>query len=352
MPQPNLSPAIHLAHRIAFATNSSAPLENPAIPSSIGTPTGIAATTRGLPSHSPRANPPTFAGALLAIAGIASLPALADPPPCPPLVEVPCDAGGGSGGEPPIAQPCTPGPGGWTRTPLEITCVPEQPIDLREQFTFGLTRWNSAVHARARPTVASCMVSLSGQSIFLGTGSQSLGTSASFQRTSRETWSGEGPAAPRIVQLVANGFAGLSIAVTCGPSQGCSATASAGAAGGCHSLGDASASLEPKAIGGTARYDSVESAVRVQGDLGIAVDDSGPSMTGDVSSEVSWTLDGIGAASGSASYVVRPDRTYCAYTNRPIVRRAYAAMTTAVAVTVDAGAAAAVGVATAGFSVD
>ena len=84
----------------------------------------------------------------------------------------------------------------------------------------------------------------------------------------------------------------------------------------------------------------------------MTIDDSGPSMTGDISSEVSWTLHGVGAASGSASYVVRPDRTYCAYTNRPIVRRAYAAMSAAVAVTVDAGAAAAVAIATAGFDVD
>lgn len=230
--------------------------------------------------------------------------------------------------------------------------MPEQPIDLREQFSFGLTRWHSAVQAAARPTVANCMVSLSGQSIFLGVGSRSLATSASFQRTARELWSGDGPAAPRLVQLVANGFAGLSIAVTCGPSQGCSATASAAAAGGCQSLGDASAVLEPTSIGGTAHYDSVQSAFRIEGDLGAIVDDSGPSMTGDVSSEIAWTLQGIGAASGSASYVVRPDRTHCAYTNRPIVRRGYAAMSAAVAVTVDAGAAAAVGIATAGFDVN
>ena len=274
------------------------------------------------------------------------------PPPCPPLVDVPCDGLDHDGGDPPITQPCVPGPGNWVRTPRLAICVPEQPIELREQFTFGLTRWNSVTQAHSRPTVANCMVSLSGQSIFFGTGSQSLATSASFQTTVQELWEGDGPAAPRLVQLVANGFAGLSIAVTCGPSTGCSATASAAAAGGCQSLGDASATLEPKSIGGTARYDSAQSAFRVQGDLGVTVDDSGPSMTGDVSSEISWTLHGTGAASGSASYVVRPDRTHCAYTNRPVVRRAYAAMSAAVAVTVDAGAAAAVGIATAGFDVN
>lgn len=278
--------------------------------------------------------------------------AAADPPPCPPLIEVPCGDPDDSGGAPPIAEPCLPGPGAWVRMPIEAICMPEQPIELREQYTFGLTRWNSATQVRARPTVANCMVSLSGQSILLGVGSQSLAATASFQRTAREYWEGDGPAAPRIVQLVANGFAGLSIAVTCGPSRGCSATASAGAAGGCQSLGDASAILEPKSIGGTARYDSIDSAFRLEGDLGVAVDDSGPSMTGDVSSEISWTLEGIGSASGSASYVVRPERTYCAYTNRPIVRRAFAAMSAAVAVTVDAGSAAAVGIATAGFDVN
>lgn len=310
------------------------------------------------PSVLGRSFPPTAScsatPALAALAAIlfAGEVVSADPPPCPPLVDVPCEHLGGDDGDPPIAEPCVPGPGGWIRTPVEAICMPEQPIDLREQFSFGLTRWHSAVQAAARPTVANCMVSLSGQSIFLGVGSRSLATSASFQRTARELWSGDGPAAPRLVQLVANGFAGLSIAVTCGPSQGCSATASAAAAGGCQSLGDASAVLEPTSIGGTAHYDSVQSAFRIEGDLGAIVDDSGPSMTGDVSSEIAWTLQGIGAASGSASYVVRPDRTHCAYTNRPIVRRGYAAMSAAVAVTVDAGAAAAVGIATAGFDVN
>ena len=153
------------------------------------------------------------------------------------------------GGDPPVFQPCQPGAGAWVRTPIESTRTPEAPVDLRETFTFGLTRWNSVIQASSQPTVASCLVSLSGQSIFFGSGSRSLATSASFQRTAREIWDGEGPAAPRVVQLAANGFAGLSIAVTCGASRGCSATASAGAAGGCSSLGDASATLEPKAIG-------------------------------------------------------------------------------------------------------
>ena len=309
-------------------------------------------TRNPLSSLAARATPIAIAAGALVAATFPNHAATADPPPCPPFVEVHCDHGGSAGGGPPIGEPCTPGPGHWSPAMPESICLPETPIDQREQFTFGLTRWNRAVQARAHPNVVNCMVSLSGQSILLGGGSRSEAISASFQHRTGEFWQGAGPAAPRIVQLRATGFAGLSIAVTCGPSRGCTATASAAAAGGCSSLGDASATLEPKAIGGTASYDGASSTFEIEGDVGVLVDDSGPTMTGEISRDISWRLEGEGAASGSASYVVRPDRAYCAYTNRPIVRRSYAAIASAVAVTVEAGSASAVGIATAGFSVN
>ncbi|MFZ9690951.1 MAG: hypothetical protein ACO3EP_02845 [Phycisphaerales bacterium] len=279
--------------------------------------------------------------------------AAADPPPCPPFVEIPCvDPAGGDGdaGTPPI-ELCTPGPGAWTRSPIERQITPTEPHDRREEFSMGWTRWTRHEMANGSPSHASVSLSLSGQSIFQGIGSQAAAIAASFQSRIREYWEGPGPAAPRLLALEATGFAGMSIAVSCAASSGCSATASATAAGGCSSVGSASAILEPRSIDATAIFNTESSRLQFEGNVGAMIDDSGPTMSGEVSRDSTWSTQGVGSASGGASYVVRPERTYCAFTNRPCVRRAFGTTSVALAGTVDAGSTASAASAVVGFDV-
>lgn len=290
---------------------------------------------------------------IAAILGVTSA-AAASPPPCPPYVELPCvppDPDGEEGGVPPTFV-CQPGPGGWVRPPISHAGSPAQPIDDRLEFTMGLTRWHRHRTAESRPSFASCMTMLSGQSIFAGTGSQATSIAASFQTQLREYWEGVGPASPRLVSLAATGFAGMSISVTCSPQMGCVSTAASTVAGSCASLGNASALLEPRAIDASVRYDASSSRLEFEGNIGASVEDSNLSMIGSMSRDARWSLQGTGAASGGASYAVRPDRTYCAFTNRPITRRGSAGMSTSVAATVNAGSAAATAIAVAGFEVN
>lgn len=293
---------------------------------------------------------------LLAIAaalGIAHA-AAGDPPPCPAFVERPCSSFGESGedgGTPPI-EACTPGPGGWVRSPIERLALPETPHECRDEFTMGWTRWIRHEWANASAQHASCGMTLSGQSIFQGIGSQAASIAASFQSRAREYWQGPGPAMPRLVALEATGFAGMSIAVTCAASAGCSATASSTVGGGCSSIGNASAFLEPRSIDATASFDGATSRLEFSGNVGVRIDDSGPTMSGEVSRDSTWSTNGVGAASGGASYVVRPERTYCAFTNRPIVRRAFGTTSVSLAGTVDAGSTASAASAVVGFDVN
>ena len=290
--------------------------------------------------------------ALMVMLGIVHA-AAADPPPCPPFVELPCDdAGEGGGAVVPPTFVCTPGEGGWARSPIELVASPQPRSDENTEFTMGFTRWQRHLWAEGSQNLATCGAILSGQSIFLGTGSQSAAITAMYQMRRREFWDGVGPAMPRVVTLGATGFAGMSIAVTCSPQAGCVASAVATATGGCSSLGEASAVLEPRAISATAHYDSAASQLQFSGNIGAAIDDSGPSITGEISGSSQWSTQGEGAASGAASYAVRPDRTYCAFTNRPYTMRSFAATSTSIAATVNAGSAAASAVAVAGFDVN
>lgn len=296
------------------------------------------------------------AARLLAIAATLGVVHIAagDPPPCPPFVERPCSSFGGSGdgsGSPPI-EACTPGPGGWVRAPIERQLVPADPHECRDEFSMGWTRWIRHEWANTSLHHASAGLTLSGQSIFQGIGSQAAAIAASFQSRIREYWDGPGPAMPRLLALEATGFAGMSIAVTCAASSGCSATASATAAGGCSSLGDASAVLEPRSIDATALFNAATSRLEFSGNVGVRIDDSGPTMSGEVTRDSSWSTNGVGAASGGASYVVRPERTYCAFTNRPYVRRSFGSASVSLAGTVDAGSSASAASAVVGFDVN
>lgn len=312
---------------------------------------GTAATPRSRRDRASSATPRLLsATALFGIMHVAA----ADPPPCPPFVEIPCVDPTGSDeerGTPPI-ELCQPGPGGWARSPIAQQITPAEPHDRREEFSMGWTRWTRHEMANGSRTHATASLTLSGQSIFQGIGSQAGAIAASFQSRIREYWDGPGPAAPRILSLEATGFAGMSIAVSCAASSGCSATASATAAGGCSSIGHASAVLEPRSIDATAIFNTATSRLQFEGNVGAMIDDSGPTMSGELSRDSTWSTQGVGSASGGASYVVRLDRVYCAFTNRPYVRRAFGTASVSLAGTVDAGSTACAASAVVGFDVN
>jgi hypothetical protein len=80
--------------------------------------------------------------------------------------------------------------------------------------------------------------------------------------------------------------------------------------------------------------------VVIDGNFGLAIIDDSVGINGKISKKVSWQLEGAGSVSGSAAYVVTPDRSYCAYTNRPIVFRSNGMAIATGGVSVDANGAA------------
>jgi hypothetical protein len=267
------------------------------------------------------------------------------PPPCPPLIELPCNSpeeGDGSPATPMVA--CQAGEGTWVQE-REHHGFPTPQVQSFETYTVGWTRWGRSMLARHEPNRVVVGAGLSGQSIFMGGGSQALAIAGSFSTVDADVWRGAPPPAPRLVQLAAEGFASMSISVTCAAIVGCSAGGAVSVSGMCSSLGNASADLPGRSLVAAAAYDAIIQRTRIEGRIGMPIPDSGPSFEGSISAEHSISVHGTGVASGSASYQVRPDRTYCAFTNRPVVRRAMGNATTSLSASVSAGHAAASSVA-------
>ena len=153
-------------------------------------------------------------------------------------------------------------------------------------------------------------------------GSLTRSATARFATTERERWVGTGVPCPRLVQVSAVGGGMLEVTLACSAQAGCGATASASIAGMCASRGDANAAIEGKTVDGNVAYRSLSHTTAFEGRLGTSVDDSSVGIDGKISEQKKWEVTGAGTASGSASYTVRPDRTYCAFTNRPITRTA------------------------------
>lgn len=262
-------------------------------------------------------------------------------PPCPPLVELPCPAPTESGEQPNMPSlNCQPGEGQWVEQ-REHHGFPTPAVQAFDSYTVGWTRWSRSQLARHEPNRVVVGAALAGQSIFLGGGSQAMAIAGAFNTLDREIWEGAPPAAPRLVQLAAEGFASMSLSVTCAAAIGCSAGGAVSVSGMCSSLGNASADLPGRSLVAAAAFDSIVQRTRIEGRIGIPIPDSGPSFEGSISAEHATSVVGTGVASGSASYQVRPDRTYCAFTNRPVVRRAMGNATTSLSASVSAGHAAA-----------
>lgn len=101
------------------------------------------------------------------------------------------------------------------------------------------------------------------------------------------------------------------------------------------SRGKASATLGDLEINGTVAYDHLERASKIEGNFGADVSFETPSLDGSLSSESSWTVAGQGSAAGSLTFTVAPDRTYCAFTNLPIMANWTGTVMVSAAVTVD-----------------
>jgi hypothetical protein len=90
----------------------------------------------------------------------------------------------------------------------------------------------------------------------------------------------------------------------------------------CSSLGSANASIDGLTITGSVGFDEFNEDFEVVGNFGPLVNVLTESLEGSLSASTNWSTQGQGSHSGSASVTVRPDRLYCAFTNRPYVARA------------------------------
>lgn len=262
------------------------------------------------------------AGCLLSIVPTSSIVlATSGYTPCPPLMELPCD-GSASGGSSGPGTLCSCGTGQWIRTEPTARLDPPQPIAEDRKLHESLVSWNSSTRATAQPEMAMASVSVRGRSNFWAAGSFSRSSSANYVSSRRELWSGGFPACPRLLSLAATGGATLHISASAAARRGCSAFASSATAGMCSSLGAANASIDGLTIAGSVGFNESTDDFQIAGNFGPLVDVFTESLEGSLSASASWSTEGQGSHSGSASVTVRPDRLYCAFTNRPYVARA------------------------------
>ncbi len=240
--------------------------------------------------------------------------------PCPPLMELPCDgSAGGAGGSVGEGTLCSCGTGQWIRTEPRARLEPPQPTAEDRNIHESLVSWNSSLRATAQPDMAMASVNVRGRSHFWAAGSFSRSSSANYVSSRRELWSGGFPACPRLLGLAATGGATLHISASTAARRGCSAFASSATAGMCSSLGAASASIDGLTIAGSVGFNESTEEFEIAGNFGPLVEIATESLDGSLSLSSSWSTEGQGSHSGSASVAVRPDRQYCAFTNRPYV---------------------------------
>lgn len=230
---------------------------------------------------------------------------------------------------------CPCGPGAWVSLPPVVQCVPARPQHDVQTVRMNNTRWMTTHTTNAEPGMALAHVSTSGFSYLWGSGSVADSALAMYRHSVREVWQGEGIPCARLVALTATGGGGLALALSCAAVPGCGASGAASISGSCSSAGNASAELQNKMIDGQVAYHAATSSTHVSGKFGPPVTDSSASIEGSISHQLSWRVFGSGDASGSATYTVRPDRTYCAFTNRAISREATGVASCSGSATVD-----------------
>ena len=255
------------------------------------------------------------------------------PPPCPNIERL-CDDPNEKPVDP-IQQLCQCGPGQWIRVNRAPLLNPTTPSHGAWAGSENFVGWNTSYHIGATESSATACISMNGTSYFWHAGSRSGSRIAQFTGGWKESWSGTLPSCARLVMLSAIGSGGLGIGDSCAARLGCSASSIATAAGVAMSRGRARASLSNLEIRGTVSYDNVTQLSKIDGNFGAQVALAGSHASGTISSQSSWTVNGQGAASGALTFVVMPDRTYCALTNLPITANWSGTVVTSTAVTVD-----------------
>ena len=251
--------------------------------------------------------------------------------PCPTLLERPCDSDGAV-----ATCDCRCGEGWWSRRTESIGTTPAVPWDSGAQATtINLTTWRWRGAASAFAGHAEASFDLNGFSNLWHAGSVTKSVSAAHSTVEREEWEGPGAPCPRLVHVAAMGGALVELSLTCSATAGTAASGSVSIAGACRGPGEANAQLEGKTVNGTAAYSQLSHNVVAAGKLGTTVDDDGFGIDGRISREVEWKLQGNGVATGSAAYVVLPDRTYCAFTNRSLTLRSSGSVAVSIGATVD-----------------
>ncbi len=241
----------------------------------------------------------------------------ADPPlPCE-SIELLCGAHGPRG-DPAEDPNCECGLGEWVRIDTPPDLDPEIPVNMRIARSADFVDWKLQCTRRATASLVSVEVDASAVSHFGATGSDTTKAKASCSGGWRELWRGTLPACPRRVSLAAIGSGSLSIAASCAAEPGCTASAATSASGSASSRGDASASIDGLHLDGTVGFQESSHSTELSGNFGATVDFIAPSIDGSLSSERRWSVKGDGSATGTLSYTVKPNRTYCALTNLPI----------------------------------
>lgn len=256
--------------------------------------------------------------------------------PCPFGMEIPCEQTGGSNGGGGLGSTCTCGAGVWVRQLPAFHGYPEVPEnELNEPVHINHSRWIVSRRAVAAPGFADVLVSGYGASHFWAAASLTKSAGARYSMVVREVWQGTGVPCPRIVSLAATGGGGLLLALSCSAAPGCGASGTASISGSCSSMGNASAFLDNKKVEGSVAYNEGSTDTEVRGSFGAEIDDSSVSIEGSISRTTEWSVRGSGNVSGSAAYSVKDDRSYCAFTNRPVTRRANGVAICAAGATVD-----------------
>lgn len=253
--------------------------------------------------------------------------------PCPPI-EWLCDdpTPGGDWGEGPD---CTCGPGEWIRSDRRPVIDPPTPQTSITATSEGWVNWRTSCTREATDGTAEVIFALSGASTFWHAGSKARTEHAQFSGGWRETWRGAFPPCARMLLLAANGHGTLAITASCAARLGCTASTACSAAGVAMSRGDASASLDGQTLQGTVGFNALDHTSEISGNFGGSLDFWTGQVEGSISRELRWKVKGQGSASGTLSFTVVPDRTYCALTNLPVMASWSGSLATTATVTVD-----------------
>ena len=256
-----------------------------------------------------------------------------EPQPCPPLEwlceVVPPDGGWGEDAN------CICGPGEWLRINRPPLLDPLTPQSSTITSSENFVNWQTICSREATNGTAAVTVGISGRSNFWHAGTKAIVHTAAYSGGWRETWRGTFPACVRKVMLAANGYGTLTIAASCAARPGCTAAVASSAAGMAASRQRASASIAGQSLQGTVAYNELERSTELSGNFGGSVDFWTAEVEGSISSERRWSVKGQGSATGSLSFTVSPDRTYCALTNLPILATWSATLAATATVSVD-----------------